>query len=134
MTFPSFAPRRIAAEHHWERQGDGSYARAAARFRGHRPEQQHSSANLQRRIADLTDSALFVWFSSRSAKDARGSMLVYIVNGGTTIPWFASMTSDAGEWTLGEVKGLGRAEVHELLHHPPGVHGRDSAPGDGKSG
>jgi hypothetical protein len=87
----------------------------------HRPERQHSSNNLQRRITDLTDSALFVWFSSTSAKDTRGSMLVYVVNGGVTIPWFASMKCDSSTWSLGEVKGLGRPEVQELLQHPPGV-------------
>jgi hypothetical protein len=121
LTFPPFAPTRVAAEQHWERGSDGEYTRAVERFRIHRIQRQHSSANLQRRIVDLTDSGLFVWFSSTSAKDTRGSLLVYIVNDGTTIPWFASIKTDGGSWTLGEVKGLGRAEVEELLGHPPGV-------------
>jgi hypothetical protein len=121
LTFPPFAPNRVAAEHHWERQANGSYARAEGRFVVHRPERQHSSHNLQRRIVDLTDSALFVWFSSTNANETRGSMLVYVVNDGATIPWFASMKSDSSTWSLGEVKGLGRPEVQELLQHPPGV-------------
>jgi hypothetical protein len=87
----------------------------------HRPERQHSNHNLHRRIVDLTDSALFVWFSSTSAKDSRGSMLVYVVNGRVTIPWFASMTCASSTWSLSDVKGLGREEVRELLQHPPGV-------------
>jgi hypothetical protein len=121
LTFPPFAPTRVATEHHWERASDGEYGRAVERFRVHREERQHSSANLQRRVVDLTDSGLFVWFSSTSAKDTRGSLLVYIVNDGTTIPWFASMKTDGDGWSLGEVKGLGRAEVEEFLGHPPGV-------------
>lgn len=121
LTFPPFAPTRVATEHHWERTSEGNYARAAERFRIHSAERQHSSANLQRRVADLTDSALFVWFSSTSEKDERGSMMVYVVNGGVTIPWFASMRPAHTGWTLGEVRGLGRAEVQELLDHPPGV-------------
>ena len=121
LTFPPFAPARVETEQHWERASDGDYARAVERFRVHRVERQHSSSNLQRRVAYLTDSALFVWFSSTSAKDTRGSMLVYIVNDGRTIPWFASMKSAPAGWMLGEVKGLGRAEVVELLDHPPGV-------------
>lgn len=122
LTFPPFVPSRVAAERHWMRQTDGDYATGEARFRVHPAERQHSSSNLQRRIVDLTESALFVWFSSSSAKDTRGSMLVYIVNAGAMIPWFASMRCDATSCTLGEVKGLGRVEVEELLRHPPGVH------------
>jgi len=121
LTFPPFAPSRVAAEHHWMRQSGGNYAQGEARFRIHGAERGHSSANLQRRIVDLTESALFAWFSSSRAKDTRGSMLVYIVNSGSTIPWFASMRCDSTSCTLGEVKGLGRAEVLELLQHPPGV-------------
>jgi hypothetical protein len=120
-TEPGELQTRVATEHHWERASDGEYGRAVGRFRIHREERQHSSANLQRRVVDLTDSGLFVWFSSTSAKDTRGSLLVYIVNDGTTIPWFASMKTDGDGWSLGEVKGLGRAEVEEFLGHPPGV-------------
>lgn len=120
LTFPPFAPTRVAAEQHWIRKNDGDYAVTPSRFQIHRPLRQHSSSNLQRRVVDLTDSALFVWRSSTSATDARGSMLVYIVNAGTTIPWFASMRSTAERWALSEVKGLGRVEVSELLEHPPG--------------
>jgi hypothetical protein len=123
LTFPPFTPSRVAGELHWERQHGGSYARAPARFLIHRSERQHSSWNLQRRILDITDSALFVWFSSTSAKDGRASMLVYIANDGATIPWFASMNRDVNAWALADVDGLGRVEVQELLQHPPGVHG-----------
>jgi len=121
LTFPPFTPKRVAAEHHWERCDNGSYARTQPRFLVHRRVLRRSSNNLQRRIADLADPALFVWFSSTSEQDTRGSILVYIVNGGVTIPWFASMRCEATTWTLGEVKGLGRPEVQELLQHPPGV-------------
>lgn len=121
LTFPPFVPTRVAAEEHWERASSGDYERTAGRFEIHRFERQHSSANLQRRIADLAPSALYVWFSSTSAVDRRASVLVYIVSEGTTIPWFASLRSSTDAWTLGDVKGLGRVEVQELLDHPPGV-------------
>ena len=121
LTFPPFTPKRVAAEHHWERRDNGSYTRASPRFLVHRRARQRSSTNLQRRIVDLASSGLFVWFSSTNSNDARASILVYIVNGGVTIPWFASMKCEAMMWTLGEVKGLGRPEVQELLQHPPGV-------------
>jgi hypothetical protein len=125
LTFPPFVPTRVAAEHHWERTTSGSYARMLRRFQIHRPQRQHSESNLQRRIADLTDSALFIWLSSASTTHRHGSVLVYIVNAGTTVPWFASMRTGSSGWRLGSVKGLGRAEVQELLDHPPGVRSLD---------
>ena len=51
----------------------------------------------------------------------RATLLVYVVNHGVTIPWFASMKCDSSTWSLAEVKGLGRPEVQELLQHPPGL-------------
>lgn len=120
LTFPPFVPSRVVGEVHWSRGDDGDHARSPARFRIHRPERRHSSANLQRRVADVVESGLFVWFSSASAANARGSVLVYVVNGGATFPWFASMRCERSACTLAEVKGLGRAEVEELLQHPPG--------------
>jgi hypothetical protein len=121
LTFPPFAPTRVGAEHHWERTREGNYVRAPGRFEIHCAERKHSSANLQRRVADLADSALYVWFSSTSASAQRGSVMVYVVNAGTTIPWFVAIEQRADAWVLGDVKGLGRAEVRELLEHPPGV-------------
>lgn len=120
LTFPPFAPTRVATEHHWQRRTDGDYEVGPGDFQVHRSRRRRSAANLQRRVADLTESALFVWFSSTSQSDKRGSMLVYIVNDGATIPWFASMQMNATGWALGDVKGLGRVEIAEFLEHPPG--------------
>lgn len=127
LTFPPFAPTRVAAEHHWERTSAGNYVRAVPGFRVHRRMRQHSSANLQRRVADLVASGLFVWFSSPAEHDDRASVLVYVVNDGVTIPWFASLRAEPTGWTLGEVKGLGRPEVEELLDHPPTIHREPAA-------
>ena len=79
------------------------------------------ASGLSGRIVDLTESALFVWFSSTSAEDARGSTLVYVVNERVTIPWFASMTCASSTWSSSDVEDLGREEVRELPQHPSGV-------------
>ncbi len=122
LTFPPFTPNRVAAEHHWERWLDGNYGRVPRHVRVHRPWRARSATNLHRRVADVTNSGLFTWFSSTSAVDRRASLLVYVVHDGTTTPWFASLRSEDGRWVLGDVSGLGRLEVQELLDYPPGVH------------
>lgn len=122
LTFPPFVPTRVAAERHWQRDARGNYAPWSADFRIHRPRRERSCRNLQRRVVDLADSALYVWFSSDSTALRRASMLVYIVNDGATLPWFASLSTDPvapDGWSLGAVQGLGRAEIEEFLEHPP---------------
>jgi hypothetical protein len=121
LTFPPFTPNRVASEDHWERWLDGNYSRVPRHMRVHRPWREHSAYNLHRRVADVTSSGLFVWFSSTSAADRRASVMVYIVDGDTIAPWFAAMHERDGAWTLGEIDGLGRLEIQELLDHPPGV-------------
>ncbi|HEY1818003.1 MAG TPA: hypothetical protein VGG74_36925 [Kofleriaceae bacterium] len=122
LTFPPFTPNRVASEIHWGRWLDGNYALVPRHVRVHRPWREHSAHNLHRRVADFTSSGLFVWFSSTSAADCRASLLVYIVSDGVTIPWFASLLERDGAWQVGEIDGLGRLELQELLDWPPGVH------------
>lgn len=122
LTFPPFTPNRVASEHHWERWLDGNYARVPRHMRVHRPWRERSARNLHRRVADVTDSGLFVWLSSTSAADRRASVLVYTVHAGATLPWFASLHDRDGGWRIGDLKGLGRLEAQELLDWPPGVH------------
>ena len=126
LTFPPFAPTRIASEVHWSRRADGDYELIDDGFRVHRSERARSAANLHRRVVDVTDAALFVWFSSGDARDARGSVMVHSVCDGAPLPWFVSLVRRAGRWDAAEVKGLGRQEVRELLEHPPGVWRRES--------
>lgn len=121
LTFPPFAPTRIASEHHWSRRADGDYELIDDGFRVHRSDRAHSATNLHRRVADETDGALFVWFSSGDARDGRGSVMVHSVCDGVPLPWFASLVQSDGRWDVAEVKGLGRQEVRELLDHPPGI-------------
>jgi hypothetical protein len=122
LTFPPFAPTRVVAERHWQRDAHGNYAPSETDLRIHRARRQRSARNLHLRVADLVDSALFLWFSSDSIAIRRASLLVYIVNDGAVLPWLASLRADprgSDGWSLGEVQGLGRAEVEEFLEHPP---------------
>ncbi|HEY4239036.1 MAG TPA: hypothetical protein VGM88_04440 [Kofleriaceae bacterium] len=128
LTFPPFHPRRIRCEHHWQRRADGEYDSMPYDQEPHfvhDARRRRTRHNLHRRVADRADSALYAWFST-SASEARASIMVYVVNDGETIPWFASMRREADEWRLAEVKGLGRPEIEELLWHPPGVFAREA--------
>jgi hypothetical protein len=125
LTFPPFAPTRIASEDHWSRRADGDYERIDDGFRVHRSERTHSATNLHRRVADVTDAGLFVWFSSGDVRDGRGSVMVHSVCDGAALPWFVSLVLRDGRWDAAEVKGLGRQEVRELLEHPPGIGRRE---------
>lgn len=121
LTFPPFAPTRIASEHHWSRRADGDYDLIDDGFRVHGSQRTHSATNIHRRVADVTDAGLFIWFSSGDARDGRGSVMVHSVCDGVPLAWFVSLVRRDGRWDAAEVKGLGRQEVRELLEHPPGL-------------
>ena len=71
ITFPPFTPNRVLREQCW------AYDTSKRRNLVHRKLRQNSARNLQRRVTQFTTSALFVWFSSGTSANDRGSLMVY---------------------------------------------------------
>jgi hypothetical protein len=57
---------------------------------------------------------VFLWFTSETAENGRGSVMVYAVCEGNVLAWFASFQRGQ-EWQLLRVKGASRDEVTGLL-------------------
>lgn len=79
LVVPPFTPARVVWEH--------AFVRKAADFGvddDARPlhRAQASAANLGRRLAEFSTHGLFVWFSGATAENARGSVLVALLQGG----------------------------------------------------
>src|SRR5439155_21439563 len=72
--FPPFTPNRILREQ-WHPAKDLKM-RAPVHDTNRR---QHSCWNLQKRITQYASSALFVWFSSGTKRNDRGSVMLYQV-------------------------------------------------------
>lgn len=114
VTFPPFNPNRVRSQIYFCRTTKNYYEEQAPARLVHRPERQHSARNLNHRVADFSDSAVFIWYSSETANNRRGSVMAYSVHVNDVSTWFASFSRD-GEWRLDRVKGANRNEVEALL-------------------
>jgi len=109
ITFPPFTPNRILRQqrHHW--------GELKPRYHVHDTNQrQHSSWNLQKRVTEYATSAVFVWFSSATKSNDRGSLMVYEVHAKSVSAWYVSFRKAAG-WILDRTKGIPREKVESLM-------------------
>ena len=113
ITFPPFTPNRVIAKHYFCRTARGDFEEASAHV-VHHSAREHSPKNLQRRVADFSRSAVFVWFSSHSAVNGRGSVMAYTVCSRHVDAWYAAF-SDTASWRLARVKGISRLEIDSFL-------------------
>jgi hypothetical protein len=109
ITFPPFTPNRILRQQ-WH-PADQSRSRWLPYSRKLR---RHSSWNLQRRVTQYAGSALFVWFSSGTKTNDRGSLMLYQVHAGSVSAWYASFRKATG-WVLHLTKGITREVVESLM-------------------
>jgi len=114
LTFPPFAPARVLSECYFCWTTKSYYEEQPAPALIHDKEREHSSANLQRRVVDFAERAVFVWFSSNSAHNQHGSVIVYAVDGREVDAWYASFERKE-EWSVTRTKGIDRNIVEIAL-------------------
>jgi hypothetical protein len=114
VTFPPFAPSRVLAQYSYVRKGD-HYSEAPLTRLPHPSERRASETNLQRRVEDFSRSGAFVWYSSNTLANDRGSVMVYYVSEKRVECWFAAFNRH-GAWKLYSTKGASKEEVQGLLN------------------
>jgi hypothetical protein len=115
VTLPPFSPKRIIRQIYFRRDGSTSvYVKQERRTPLHKKQRESSSKNLQRRILDISDSGLFVWYSSNTLSQERASIMVYSVKNDEIETWFASFRK-AAHWKLHVTKGIDRELVQDLM-------------------
>lgn len=110
LTFPPFNPNRVLEQISFRRVGNG-YRRNNDVRTIHGSVRSHSAGNLQNRVADFTQSGLFVWFSSNTEDLDHASVMSYAVEGDTAQSWFASFRRKETSWTVHRVKGVDESYV-----------------------
>ena len=110
ITFPPFTPNRILRQQ-WHPAASFKTGRASVHDTVNR---QHSSWNLQKRVTQYATSALFLWFSSGTKANDRGSLMVYQVQSGAVSAWYASFRKADG-WVLHQTKEISREEMNSLM-------------------
>ena len=113
VTFPPFNPNRILAQYSYVRSGDQYSAVPLPRL-PHPWLRRPSEANLHRRIENFSRSVVFVWYSSNTVANDRGSVIVYTVSNEQIDTWFVAFKRN-GTWKLQSTKGVRREEILRLL-------------------
>lgn len=113
LTFPPFNPNRVVNQWSFQRNGE-DYVEVPLVRLPHPSERRSSNTNLQRRVMDVSRSALVVWFSGNTLKNLRGSAMVYGIKPPRPICWFAAFVKGA-EWRPQRTKGVSREYVEALL-------------------
>jgi hypothetical protein len=109
LSLPPFHTSRVLNQTHFVQADDSSYMASDAK-RLHIS--QTSSANLNRRVADVSSSGVFLWYSRTDCD--RGSLMMYTVDRGESSGWYVGLRRN-GAWRLTRIKGASRREIKEIF-------------------
>ena len=74
-----------------------------------------SNDNLHNRIVDYSKNGLFIWYSSDTEKNQKGSIMVYKVQNGNVGKFYISFENNK-EWKVKQTKDIPTNEIIELLN------------------
>jgi hypothetical protein len=113
-TFPPFTPNRILSQQRWAYDDRPSQSTLPYKRRYER-----SASNLHRRIKDHSKSAVYMWYSSETDQNKRGSLMVYRVKDETINTWYSSFLYN-DSWKLDQTKGIERGVLQKIIDTSPG--------------
>ncbi len=114
ITFPPFTPKRVIEEYYFLRDEGGVYSPSTRAPYIHERKLAPSSKNLHRRVADFAGSAIFIWFSSNTKSNGRGSIMVYEARGSRVHTWYVAFSKDE-EWRVVQTRGITREQVQSFM-------------------
>lgn len=110
ITVPPFTPNRILSETFVIRNGENN--NLLEKFSLHK--KTTSQNNLQNRISNYSKNGLFIWYSSNSEINKKGSLLVYRVQENTIETFYATLEFSS-HWKVTQSKGIGINELNAYL-------------------
>ena len=114
ITFPPFHPRRVVGEWYYLRDANGQYLHSLDFPLVHKLKLAPSAENLHKRVTDFAQSAVFIWWSSNTQPNGRGSLMVYDATGLDVRTWYASFLR-GDHWNVLHTKGIAKEEVASLM-------------------
>ncbi len=114
LVIPPFVPSRVDSEYSWSK-GESGYVVDSDFDVLHK--RMRSEANLRRYFDQLCPDTIAVWFSSKSASNGRGSIMVYSdVGMERTSSWYVEL-SETKAWQPSVANGITISEFIKLLTH-----------------
>lgn len=111
---PPFRKPHIVSELYFLKNEMGKYELAKPRFALHPAASERIGPRLVREYAEST---LFFWFASKSKVARRGSFMVYSVDEGNILTWFA-LFSKNGKWRVANTDGIAPEAVAAIARCP----------------
>jgi hypothetical protein len=112
LVIPPFVPSRVNSEVCWSK-GDSGYVIEPDFSMLHR--RIRSEENLRRYFDQLCPDTVAVWFSSKSASNGRGSVMVYSdVGMKRTVSWYTELT-DTKNWKPNVANGITTSDFLKLV-------------------
>jgi hypothetical protein len=75
---------------------------------------QMSSDNLHNRMIDYSSNGLFIWYSSNSEINKKGSLMIYIVQNEEVNTFYTSI-EQVDKWKISKTKGISLVELNSIL-------------------
>ncbi len=72
--------------------------------------------NFHDRLKDLTDAGLFLWYSSKTETNGRGSLMVYYIGSEEPIYWYVSFLKKK-EWQVNKANNISKKAIEGLLNN-----------------
>lgn len=112
LTVPPFVPARVIAQScfRWS-PVTGEYVREECAGAIH--VRQHSAANLKKWVGDAYPGTALVWFSDKSERLGRGSVMAYVPTPEGHVAWYADLNVHI-DWAAARVVGLPERELAAL--------------------
>ena len=110
LTLPPFNPNRVINQTVYQLTDD-VYERIKA------PDihiYQDSLDNCTRKVSQMTDSGVYIWYSSNTVKNGKGSLMIYCQTGNESTPWFVSFEKVI-DWRINKAKGISVEVVKEYI-------------------
>lgn len=114
IVFPPFNPKRVIDEEYFQKTMGGSYSQSTPKQSVRRWELVHSSKYLHRRVAQFSESAVFLWVSTNTRETKRGSVMAYATQSKVVTTWYASFKKDQS-WKVFKTKGISQEHFDMLF-------------------
>ena len=114
VTLPPLTPNRVIGEYYFLRNERGEFLPSLKAPFVHERKLAPSADNLHKRVTDFATSALFLWVSSNTKLNRRGSVMVYEVKGLDVHTWYMGLSKE-DDWKIAQTKGIARDQAVSLI-------------------
>ena len=109
---PPFSPNRIMEQSHFQKNKFGTYSKDEFERQIHK--KQPAEKNLNRRIVDVSDSAIFIWYSSNTTTNGQGSLMIYPVENEKCEPFYIGFKKNK-KWDIINAPGSNKKALEFYL-------------------